>query len=211
MLASNTSAREADYPTRIVTDRPYLLRQLPNLISAGRLIAGPVLIGLAIAHVEGAFRWLLIAALLSDVADGWIARVLRLQSKFGAMLDSAADVMTLVSASIGIAAFHPEVFREHAPGCAAVLGGWVLVAALAFLRYRRLSSFHTYASKAAGYALGFFLAALFLWGFVAPLFDAAVALSVCASVEELALLWYLPQWRSDVRGLWWVLRESAVD
>ena len=190
-----------------MTERPYLLRQLPNLISAGRLIAGPLLIGLAVAHVEGAFRWLLVVALLSDVADGWIARALGLQSKFGAMLDSAADVVTLISASVGIAAFHPEVFREHSVGCAAVLGGWILVSVLAFLRYRRLSSFYTYASKTAGYALGFFLAALFLWGFVAPLFDIAVALSVCASAEELALLWYLPQWRADVRGLWWVLRE----
>jgi hypothetical protein len=33
-----------------------MYRQLPNLISAGRLIAGPVLIGLALAHVGSALR-----------------------------------------------------------------------------------------------------------------------------------------------------------
>jgi CDP-diacylglycerol--glycerol-3-phosphate 3-phosphatidyltransferase len=186
-----------------------MYRQLPNLISAGRLVAGPVLIGLALAHVEGGFRWLLIAALVSDIADGWIARSLGLQSKLGAMLDSAADVVTLISATIGIAVFHPEVLREHAVGCGAVLGGWIVISLLAFLRYGRLSSFHTYASKAAGYALGFFLAALFLWGFVAPLFYLALVMSLSASVEELALLWFLPQWRADVRGLWWILREAG--
>lgn len=185
-----------------------MYRQLPNLISAGRLIAGPVLIGLAMAHVEGAFRWLLIAALVSDIADGWIARSFGLQSKVGAMLDSAADVATLLSATVGIAVFHPGVLHEHDVGCAAVLGGWIVVSLLALLRYGRLSSFHTYASKAAGYALGLFLVALFLSGFAAPIFYLALVISLSASVEELALLWFLPQWRADVRGLWWVLREA---
>jgi CDP-diacylglycerol--glycerol-3-phosphate 3-phosphatidyltransferase len=124
------------------------------------------------------------------------------------MLDSAADAMTLLSATAGIAVFHPELFREHGTGIGLVVGGWILVSILALLRYRRLSSFHTYASKAAGYALGFFLAALFLYGFVIVLFYAAVLLSVGATVEELALLWYLPAWRADVRGLHWVLREQ---
>ena len=167
-------------------------RQLPNLISAARLVAGPVLIGLALARAEDVFRWLLFAALISDIADGWIARRFSLQSRTGAMLDSAADAMTLLSATAGIAAFHPEIFREHGTGIALVVGGWILVSVLALLRYGRLSSFHTYASKAAGYTLGFFLVALFLYGFVAALFYAAVLLSICATVEELALLWYLP-------------------
>lgn len=182
------------------------LRSLPNLISGARLVAGPVLVILAIVHAEVAFCWLLIAALISDIADGLIARALALQSKVGAMLDSAADVTTLASAAYGIRVFHPDVLREHALGCALVLGGWALVCVIALLRYARLSSFHTYVSKAAGYALGFFLAVLFVREFSAPLFYAAVTLSVVGSVEELALLWYLPAWQSDVRGLWWVLR-----
>jgi phosphatidylglycerophosphate synthase len=184
-----------------------MLRHLPNLISAARLLACPALIALAASQRENAFRWLLIAALLSDIVDGLLARSLGLQSRLGAMLDSAADMATLVAAVAGIAAFHPDVLRDHAPGCIAVVGGWLLVSALALIRYRRLSSFHTYASKAAGYGLGLFLVVLFLWGFRAPLFDVAVAASVAASIEELALLWFLPVWESDVRGLWWILRD----
>jgi len=183
------------------------LRSLPNLISGARLVAGPVLVVLAMAHAETGFCWLLVAALISDIADGLIARALALQSQLGAMLDSAADVTTLASAAYGIHVFHPAVLREHGIGCALVLGGWALVCVIALLRYARLSSFHTYASKAAGYALGFFLVMLFVQGFSALLFYAAVALSVVGSAEELALLWYLPAWRADVRGLWWVLRE----
>lgn len=74
------------------------------------------------------------------------------------------------------------------------------------MRYGRLSSFHTYASKVAGYVLGFFIAALFVVGFVPWLFYAAAMLSLLSIAEELVLLWKLPQWRADVRGLWWMRR-----
>jgi CDP-diacylglycerol--glycerol-3-phosphate 3-phosphatidyltransferase len=90
-----------------------------------------------------------------------------------------------------------------------VAGLWILENLLSLLRYGRLSSFHTYLSKAAAYALGFFLGWLFLFGFVQPVMLAAVAVAVLASLEELALLALLPRWRSNVRGLWWVWRSLA--
>jgi len=173
-----------------------------------RLLAAPVLVGLALSHYERTFTWLLIAALASDILDGWIARRFKLQSRLGAMLDSAADVTTLLSAAFGIAVFHPAVWREHELAIELVLGGWIIECALALLRYGCLSSFHTYASKAAGYALGFFVATLFAISFIGWLFYLAVALSVLSTAEELLLLWQLPAWRANVRGLWWVVREA---
>jgi phosphatidylglycerophosphate synthase len=187
------------------------LRHLPNALSLARLLAAPVLIVLAWLHAERAFAILLVAALVTDVLDGWIARRLSLQSPFGATLDSAADITTLLAAAGGIAAFHPQVWHEHSIAIAAVLGGWLVVCVIALVRYQRLSSFHTYASKAAGYALGFFIAALFAFDFVPWLFYAAAVLSLLSTAEELLLLWKLPQWRADVRGLWWVLREQNSD
>ena len=192
-----------------MTQAPNALRHLPNALSALRLLAAPTLVVLALYGASQAFTVLLLAALLTDIADGWLARRWRLQSALGATLDSAADVATLAAAAFGIHVFHPAVYAEHGVGCAIVLGGWMLEAALALLRYGRLSSFHTYASKAAGYALGFFLAALFVFGFSAVLFYGAVAISTFALIEELALLWMLPAWRSDVRGLAWVLKERG--
>jgi len=183
-----------------------LLRHLPNALSLARLFAAPVLVTLALTHYERAFTVLLIAALVSDVLDGWIARRLRLQSQFGAMLDSAGDVTTLLAAAIGISVFHAEVWHEHVVAISLVLGGWMLVCALALLRYGKLSSFHTYAAKAAGYALGFFIAALFAFDFVPWLFYTAAVLSLLSTGEELLLLWKLPRWRADVRGLWWMMR-----
>lgn len=185
------------------------LRQLPNALSMARLLTAPLLIFLALFQHERVFTVVLIAALVTDILDGWIARRYRLQSPRGAMLDSSADVTTLIAAAVGIAVFHPDVWQQHFAAICLVLGGWTVECVLALLRYGRLSSFHTYASKAAGYALGFFIATLFALGFVPWLFYAAVALSLISIVEELLLLWRLRQWQADVRGLWWVLREQS--
>lgn len=185
-----------------------MLRHVPNLISGSRLFAGPILVWLAATHREEAFAWLMVASLASDAVDGYVARRFHLQSRLGAALDSAADVSTLAIAGYGIHVFRPEVWRDHALACGLVVGGWLLVCAIALLRYGRLSSFHTLLSKASGYAFGLFLAVLFVHGFEPWLFYALAVLSVVGSVEELALLWRLPQWRTDVKGLWWVLREQ---
>lgn len=185
------------------------LRHVPNALSTARLLAAGPLVVLAWLRLEHAYTVLLIAALLSDILDGWLARRLALQSRLGASLDSAGDVTTLACAAIGLAVFHADVWREHAFAIGAVLAGWVIECALALLRYRRLSSFHTYASKAAGYALGAFVIVLFGFGFVAGLFYAAVALSIASTLEELLLLWRLPEWQADVRGLYWVVRAQS--
>jgi CDP-diacylglycerol--glycerol-3-phosphate 3-phosphatidyltransferase len=98
------------------------------------------------------------------------------------------------------------VIREHAWLCGAAVGLWLLEDVLALLRYGRLSSFHTYLSKIVANLLGLFIGWLFLFGFEPWLLYLAAGASIVASIEELALLRALPQWRADVRGLWWVLR-----
>lgn len=182
-------------------------RYLPNLLSGLRLLAVPVLAALAASRMETAFTWLLIAALLSDVADGWIARAWSLESQVGALLDSIADSALMFVAVYGIWVFHRDVMTDNAIACSLAVGLWALENLLALARYGRLSSFHTYLSKVAANALGFFVGVLFVFGFEPWLFFVAIGATILASVEELALLAVLGDWRADVRGLWWVLRE----
>lgn len=185
-----------------------MLRLIPNILSSGRILAAPVLVFLALKGNETAFTWLLVAALLSDMADGMVARHFHLESSFGALLDSIGDTLVLVAAVYGIWVFHPQVITDHSvPVMVAItLGLGENVAAL--LRYRRLSSFHTLLSKTAGYMLGIFIGVLFVTGFQPWLFWLAIGVSIVSNLEEFFLLAILPEWRSDVRGLWWVLREQ---
>jgi len=191
-------------------DLPFGARRLPNVLSGLRLLAVPVLAVLAARHQENAFAWLLIAALLTDVADGWIARAWSLESQLGARLDSLADTALMFVAVYGIWVFHREVMADHAISCSLAVGLWVLENLLALLRYGRLSSFHTYLSKIAANALGFFVGVLFVFGFRPWLFQLAIWTTILASLEELALLALLDEWRADVQGLWWVLSERRA-
>lgn len=187
------------------------LRMIPNLLSAGRIIAAPVLVFLAATGHQTAFTWVLVPALLSDIADGLIARVFHLQSRLGALLDSVADTLLLFASIYGIVVFHADVLHEHAMIGAVVIGAWLLENLVALVRYGRLSSFHTYLSKIAGYLLGIFVGVLFVFGFEPWLLYAAAGASVIGNCEELLLLVLLPKWRADVRGVFWVLREHRAE
>jgi CDP-diacylglycerol--glycerol-3-phosphate 3-phosphatidyltransferase len=192
-----------------IAARPHgFLRYTPNVLSGARLLAVPALAVLAWLGYERAFTWVLIPALLTDIADGLVARLYGLESRLGAILDSVADTGLMFVSVYGIWAFYPEVLREHAWLCGTAVGLWLLEDLLALARYGRLSSFHTYLSKIVANVLGVFIGWLFLFGFEPWLLYVAAGMSIAASLEELALLAVLPKWRADVRGLWWVLREE---
>jgi CDP-diacylglycerol--glycerol-3-phosphate 3-phosphatidyltransferase len=187
-----------------------MLRHLPNALSIARILAAPVLVACAAAGNEAVFTWILVPALLSDIADGLIARVFRLQSPLGATLDSVADLLLLLAAFYGIWVFYPGVVADHALVGTLLIGAWLVQAGAALLRYGRLSSFHTYLSKLAGYLLGIFVGVWFVFGFQPWLMYLAAGVSILGNVEELVLLALLPTWRPDVRGLWWLLRERRA-
>jgi CDP-diacylglycerol--glycerol-3-phosphate 3-phosphatidyltransferase len=186
-----------------------VFRQLPNLISGARILSVPVLIFLTWQHREDAFTWLLLAALLSDILDGVIARSFNLTSPLGAMLDSIGDALVMVAGAYGLWEFRPEFVHAQGIYILMVLGLWLLEMLVSFWRYGRLSSFHTYAVRVGAYALGIFVMVLLIWGFNQVIFVVAVAINLCAYLEEFVLLWLLPQWTADVRGVYWVVRERG--
>jgi CDP-diacylglycerol--glycerol-3-phosphate 3-phosphatidyltransferase len=183
------------------------VRHLPNIVSAARIAAAPMLVYFALRGNAAAFTWILVPALLSDIVDGVLARALQLQSPLGALLDSIGDALLLFTSIYGIWVFHADVITAHQAWCYTMVGAWLTEAAVAWARYGRLSSFHTYLSKIAGYLLGLFVGVLFVFGFYPWLLYVAVATSVLGNLEELILLRLLPEWRADVRGAYWVLRE----
>jgi CDP-diacylglycerol--glycerol-3-phosphate 3-phosphatidyltransferase len=189
------------------TARPLWVRQLPNALSIVRLLAVPVLFVLAGQGRETAFGWVLIAALLTDIADGYIARTFSLQSRLGAILDSTADSLILVVALYGTWVFHRYVITGHPWIFAGAIVCWLTSDAVALWRYGRLTSFHTYLSKVVTNVLGLFVGWLFVFGFEPWLLYLGLGLSMLASLEELAIMRVLPEWQADVPGLWWALRD----
>lgn len=185
-----------------------MLKHLPNHISSARLLSVPVLLALAYYGREEPFKWLLLAALLSDILDGLIARSFNLTSSLGALLDSIADMLLMIAAAYGVWIFHQEFVQAHGPTVLFVLGLWLLEMLASLWRYGRLSSFHAYTVRVGAYALGIFVMVLFFWGFNSWIFYLAVITNVLGYLEEFVLLWLLPEWTPNVRGVYWVLRKQ---
>ena len=82
-----------------------ILPLVPTMLSGVRIAAVPLLAVLAFTGHEAAFTWVLIPALLTDIADGLIARLFSLESRLGAVLDSVADSMLLFACVYGIWCF----------------------------------------------------------------------------------------------------------
>ncbi len=83
---------------------------LPNLITYGRVIAVPLVVGCLFWPNQFAMRWtalgIFIVAGISDFLDGYLARALALQSSLGRMLDPIADKLLVSAVLLMLAADH---------------------------------------------------------------------------------------------------------
>jgi CDP-diacylglycerol--glycerol-3-phosphate 3-phosphatidyltransferase len=147
------------------------------------------------------FKWLLLACLLSDILDGGIARTFQLTSQLGALLDSLADVATMLQALLGVFIFQERFVAEHATGLLIVMGLYLSEIIASLWRYGRVSSFHTILARIAAFMGGFFVMALFIWGYEKWLYQGTITIYIAALSEEMLLIYLLPEWRNDVRGI----------
>lgn len=77
---------------------------IPNLLSALRLLGVPLFLWLLLAQQADGWAFVvLVVAGASDWFDGWLARRLDQQSRWGALLDPLADRLYIAATIIGLA------------------------------------------------------------------------------------------------------------
>ena len=175
-------------------------RHIPNAISLLRLAAVPVLVWLALRQEQPAFAWLILAAGLTDILDGWIARRFGWTSALGALLDSISDVSLILVAIFGIWMLQRDVFIAEWMVFAAVLGIWSVVHVTALLRYGRLASFHTRFTQLGIVLFGIFVLILLFYAFVPAYFYLAAAICFMAGIESLVMVFLIPEWTPDLKA-----------
>lgn len=183
-------------------------RYIPNCITILRFLALPFLVYLIYEKDRSLFSWLFFAALLSDIADGLIARIFHLQSEFGAKLDSWADLFLFFAGIAGILTFEPSFFHEYITWILIVLIIYFGEIAFSLWKFKTISSFHTYASRVAAYCIGILFMTLFWFGVFSPIVYISFCVSCFAYAEEILILKELGELRSNVRGLYWILKEK---
>lgn len=154
---------------------------------------------------------MLAISFFTDLIDGILARKFRIASVFGSKLDSMADDLTVVAAIIGVFVLKPQFIYDNRVIFIILFALFLFQTVFALIKYRKISSFHTYLAKVAAILQGTFLVLLFF--FPEPLyflFYAAAIVTALDLIEEIILVMIIPKWEANVKGLYWVYKRNIL-
>ncbi|OGQ87187.1 MAG: CDP-diacylglycerol--glycerol-3-phosphate 3-phosphatidyltransferase [Deltaproteobacteria bacterium RIFOXYD12_FULL_56_24] len=76
---------------------------IPNILTIGRILLVPILVIFLLEGRELAAFWVFVLAGVTDALDGFLARVLKQKTEFGAFIDPIADKLLLITSYITLA------------------------------------------------------------------------------------------------------------
>jgi len=173
-----------------------------------RIFAAPMLLVLLWMDQRQIFTWLLLVSYSTDAIDGFLARKLKITSSRGSQLDSFGDQITLIIGLLGLVVFEYEFMKENWLLICIAFIPYIIQMILAYKKYGKATAFHTYMAKlSAVVQSGFILYSLFF----SPdytLFYIMIIIGVLETIEEIALIFMYDNWASDVKGIYWAMRDN---
>ncbi|MFP4520847.1 MAG: CDP-alcohol phosphatidyltransferase family protein [Fibrobacterota bacterium] len=191
----------------ILHDGSVKLFNIPNSISISRIFADIALFGAVAFNSEKVFTFIFIYCAASDFLDGFIARLFHQKTPTGAFLDSMADFGMFGGAVLGLFFFKHDFISENYRPIIVLLTIELIKIFYSFIRYGKLSSFHTYSSKIAFIFSSIFIILLFTGRYYGWLFLISISFAIIATIEDILLMMVLPEWDNNKKGLFWILRK----
>jgi len=168
-----------------------------------RAAAGPALVVMAV-WLAAPQRWLgaLIATgFVSDVYDGVLARRWGTATAPLRTADSATDLLFYICVLIAAIVRHGPVLRQLLWLLAPILMLEAGRLVFDWIKFRRMTSYHSYAAKAWGVMLALAAIALLAFDRGQVLLAVALAWGVLCELEGWAMSLLLPEWAHDVKHL----------
>lgn len=174
---------------------------IPNALSAYRLLALPFIIYSIVAANKHLFIILISINLITDILDGLIARLFHLKTEFGARLDSIADMGTFIMALAGFIFLEKDFVKEHSTAFIFLMICYFAPYIISIIKFKRLQSLHLYSYKITGYVQGIFIFTFFNFGFASWYFYLMIVVSFIAYLEETAALFIMKELKSDIKSV----------
>jgi cardiolipin synthase len=133
-----------------------------NGITKYRIIAAPVLLGFIYFKHYDIFKWMLALSFFTDLIDGYLARKFKVATIRGSRLDSLGDDLTVFVALIGMFIFKTDFAHEVFSILLILFFLLLTQTVFALVRYKKVTSFHTYLAKLAALLQGVFFITLFI-------------------------------------------------
>ncbi len=184
---------------------------LPNLVSSIRIGLAPVLVYFAINQMEAWFLGVLLISGFTDILDGFLARTLNQITALGAHLDSWGDFAIYSTMAICAWILWPNIVEREMLYFAMIIASFSIPVAIGLIKFRGLTSYHTWSVKVAvavtftGYVLLF--AELAQWPFVL-----ASLACVYAGIEQILITLTMNRERVNVSSIWAAMKyDHLVD
>ncbi|MDH5357587.1 MAG: CDP-alcohol phosphatidyltransferase family protein [Gammaproteobacteria bacterium] len=184
------------------------LLTLPNLLSCFRFVSSPVLLWLAWHGYQETFLILLAVTLLTDMLDGFFARMLNQQSELGALLDSQGDLVIYTTIAASVWWLWPDIVQRELSYVVIAIISYLLPVIVGFIKFGALTSYHTWLVKFAAISMGLAFFLLFVFDISEP-FRIAVFICLLAAIEEIIITFYLSELRSNIRSLWHAIKKMS--
>ncbi len=172
-----------------------------------RIFAAPILLMFLLLQFREVFAILLLISYSTDAIDGFLARRLKITSPRGSQLDSIGDQLTFVLGLTALLVFEFDFIRANIGWIVVSLTPYLIQMLLAWRKYGKATAFHTYLAKLSAVVQGVFILSALFFEPVYGLFYAMLILGVIETVEEIILIVHFDEWRSDIKGLYWVVRN----
>jgi len=182
-----------------------------NGITLYRIVAAPFLLILLFTGQHHIFKWLLGVSFFTDLIDGFLARKFKVTSLLGTKLDSIGDDLTVLVGVTGLFVLKFDFIKEQRIVFFILLALFAIQVSYALIRYRKMTSFHTYLAKTAALLQGVFLLLVFFTDEpILILFYAAAGITMLELIEETVMVHLLPTWQDNVKGLYEVLKKKRT-
>lgn len=173
-----------------------------------RVLAAPFLILLLWLDERQLFAWFLLISYSTDAIDGYLARKLKITSPRGSQLDSFGDQITLVIGLVGLLVFENEFIKKNIILISIAFVPYIIQMIIAYFKYGKATAFHTYFAKLSAIIQSAFI--LYSLFFVPnyTLFYIMIAFGLLETFEEIMLIFMYDNWASDVKGIYWAIRDK---
>jgi len=165
----------------------------------------PVLLWLAYHQYANYFLILVIFTLFTDVLDGFLARTLNMITELGSHLDSWGDFVIYTTLAIAAWWLWPDILRQEAIAVLAIIISFTLPVIVGLLKFRTLTSYHTWSVKSAVFITVVSYMVVFSGFMLWPIYLAAFV-SVVAATEEILITLIMKHEHADVRSFWHALK-----
>lgn len=172
------------------------------LLTGIKVLMPLLLVYFTAAGNRTAFMVCIVAAMVIGFADDFISRKYGQFTLMRARISTWTDFITFPIIVVGAWILWPKVIREEVTFLLILVLSFYVPKIIGFVKYSRLTSYHTWLTRTAALLVG--MTAVLLFSVGGPLwpFHIAISLYLCARMEEVAITAILPDWVFNVPTLW---------